>query len=312
LWTTVGVLAWAGTLAGACGAEPSPSGNDLEDEADYRLGRIHVVVEPAFENDDVVEFEATAPFEVAARFAYFRGLDEGYVRARVDMPLLAEDVLEPGQCVPSDQLAVTDGGNDVDGEPRELVLVDAGDLSVRVGTARVDVPISLVPDLLPYMSGVEYLFETDLPAGVLADGTPIPVSVTAEGSQTDELASFTVEGDVPARLRLALPDVDPHALDEDVLTILWHPAGDQRDNVVVHLAGFVGGEAAGRDVVCVFPDEGRARLDLEVVRELGLGASGDLLEVAASRIDRTTFDTGEFIGCELVVEVGDRMVLRLP
>ncbi len=128
-----------------------------------RLGRVHVVLEPSEDvvapdvrdgddADDAIETQ----LEVSARFAFVRGLDEEFVRARIDVPVLPHEALRPGECVPSASL-VLEAAEPDDNEARELVLLDAGDLSVRVGESDFDVPLALVPDLLPYMSGVEYL-----------------------------------------------------------------------------------------------------------------------------------------------------------
>jgi hypothetical protein len=310
---TVALLVGGGLLTAACADEDSRSvGDDLDEGIALRLGRVHVVLEPSLDSADVVEPDSPPALEVSARFAYFRGLDEDFVRARIDMPMFAGDVLQPGQCVPSHQLDTTEASGEVDGEIRELVLVDAGNLTVEIGDARFDVPVSLVPDLLPYMSGVEYLYETDVMPVVLAVDTPTPVRVSAEGSQTDELPPFAVRGQVPIRLDLQPMDTDMRELDEDVLAIQWRSTSDPSEAVVVRLSSFVGSEPAGNEVTCVFADDGQAHLDLERVRGLGLGASGDILQLSASRMHRTTFDAGDLVGGEIVVEVRSRLALRLP
>jgi hypothetical protein len=307
----IGLFVGGGPFGAACTDEDPPSVSDDEGTA-LRLGRVHVVLEPSLDAADIAEADAPPALEVSARFAYFRGLDEDFVRARIDMPTFAGDVLQPGQCVPSHQLDMTEASGEVDGEIRELVLVDAGNLTVEIGDARFDVPVSLVPDLLPYMSGVEYLYDADVMPVVLATDAPTPVRVSAEGSRTGELPPFAVQSQVPVGLDLQATEADLRELDENVLAIRWQSRSGPTEAVVVRLASFVGSEPAGSEITCVFADDGGARLDLARIRSLGLGASGDVLQLSASRMHRTTFDTGELVGGEIVIEVRSRIALRLP
>jgi hypothetical protein len=62
----------------------------------------------------------------------------------------------------------------------------------------------------------------------------------------------------------------------------------------------------------VFPDTGEARLDLGDLRGLGLGSAGDVLRVEASRIVMSHFDVGAFSDGEVIVELRDDYVMRLP
>src|SRR5690606_29275150 len=129
---------------------------ELVESDRLRLGRVHVVLEPveADSESETESWDATEGLEVTARFAFVRGLDEEFVRARIDMPVLAHHILRPSDCGISDQLAAHAESDLEPAEARELLLVDAGDLTVRLPDARLDVPLSLVPDLLPYMTGV--------------------------------------------------------------------------------------------------------------------------------------------------------------
>jgi hypothetical protein len=64
------------------------------------------------------------------------------------MGLMADEILKPAQCSADGFDFGADQQEEQTDEPRELVLVDAGDLAVRLGDASVQVPLSLVPDLL--------------------------------------------------------------------------------------------------------------------------------------------------------------------
>ena len=112
-------------LATACAGDIEER-SDVEVEQ-FRLGRVHVLLEPG-------DPDTGDDFEVTARFAYVRGMDEDFVRARIDMPELAADVLHPGDCIASDQLAPSEAeAGSTDEE--ELLLVDADGIDVgRVDT----------------------------------------------------------------------------------------------------------------------------------------------------------------------------------
>ena len=267
-----------------------------------RLGRVHVLLEGGSAED-----EASDDLEVSARFAYVRGLEEEFVRARIDMPVLAQDVLEPQECDATERLAASASEAD-GGDIQELVLVDAGDLRLNIGEERYEVPLSLVPDLLPYMSGVEYVMYSDELPAVPVDG--VQMSVEASGSQTDELPPFVTEGHVPAALDLALP---PNAYGEMLrngLVFGWHGSDDADETITVRITGLVGDEPAGSEITCVLNDIGQVRLVLGRLRALGLAANADAIEVEASRLTTRTFDVGDFAGSELVVERRETVVVR--
>lgn len=252
------------------------------------------------------EEEASDDLEVSARFAYVRGLEEEFVRARIDMPVLAQDVLSPQECDATERLTAAPSEAD-GGDIQELVLVDAGDLRLNIGDARYEVPLSLVPDLLPYMSGVEYVMYSDeLPA--VRDG--VQMSVEASGSQTDELPPFVAEGQVPVALDLALP---PNAYGEMVrngLVFGWHGSDNADDTITVQITGLVGEQPAGSEITCVLNDTGQVRLKLDWLRALGLAANADAIQIDASRLTTRSFDVGDFAGSELVVERRETVVVR--
>lgn len=270
-------------------------------------------VEVAFDVDDEDD-AASSILSIAARFAEARGLDESKVRARVDIPLLPQDVLEPGECVPSDRLvtAVKNARTDRDEEP-ELELIDVGDVSVHIDRTNVDVPVNLLPDLLPYMSGVEYAYISETASSVLAEG-PRSVRLTSSGSAFADIPAFTVTTPVPMPLELEVPGAPASAGlgDEDTLALRWQPAGDAEDTVVIRMSASTGSDPSGEEIICLYPDAGDVQLDLEHLRGLGLGASGDMLHVAVGRTTQRTFDVGPFENAELVVEIRDQVSVALP
>lgn len=278
---------------------------DIEERSDaeveqLRLGRVHVLLEPG-------DPETGDDFEVTARFAYVRGLDEEFVRARIDMPELAAEVLQPGDCVASDQLAPSEFEAAAT-DDEELLLVDAGDLRVAIGEESYDIPLSLVPDLLPNMSGVEYLYYGDTLPSLPAEGASLVVE--ASGSQTDELPPFATEGRVPADLLLEAPAETLSELRRDALVLRWDPQDEP--TITLRISGLVGGAPAGADVTCVVPDVGEARLRVSTLRGFGLPFDAQALQVVASRTHTSTFDAGDFAGSELVVERRDPVIVPLP
>ena len=304
----------------AC-SDPGPgsgTGGDAVAEADaLRLGRVHVVLSPVSAPDSDLDPSLGSDsdgLELTARFALVRGLDEEFVRARADMPDLVEDILNPGQCAL--ESALWPNAHEGDAEAgQELVLVDAGELEVQVGDTRLDVPLSLVPDLLPYMSGVEYAyFADDLDP---FDGAEA-VTVAAAGGLSDDLPAFTVEGTLPAPLALSYTADDLASIDAGALVVRWNldesasPSESQPESQTVglRLTPMLGDDPLGDDVVCLVSDRGQTRLELAELRTLGFAADADSVRIEASRSRASLFDVGAWAGTELVIERRD--VAELP
>ncbi|MBA3548615.1 MAG: hypothetical protein H0T76_19190 [Nannocystis sp.] len=276
-----------------------------------RLARIQVVLQPPGETPG-----DEPALEVIARFVHYRGLDLAAVRARVDLPPLVIDRLRIGQCVASEQL--WDPAEPVESASstsasRELVLLDAGNVAVQIGDASIDLPLSLVPDLLPYMSGVAYDHVSEaLPARAWPQGEPSPsaLTITVEGAGDDELPGFSVRAPIPEAVALqATPSTDRGSL-----LLEWRPDGRGLP-VVVRLSSFIGSEPAGDEITCLFSDAGSHRIDLDDLRAAGLDTSGDTLRIGTSRLARRRFDAGELFTrehAEAVVEVRSATFVTWP
>jgi hypothetical protein len=302
-----GLAALLGTLSGCSDDLSGRADPDLGEESALHLGRVHVLLDRTelgpLEPDGFSFFA-----EASARFAYVRGFDEEFVRARADIPAVASDLLRAGQCAPTDQLVGDDRLADTDvADGRELVLLDAGQVELTLGDARFEVPVSLVPDLLPYMSGVDYLYLSDAtPNPILTHGGgELEVSVAAEGAMSEELSDFSVAGIAPAPTNLEVRRLRGG----ESLELIWD-GEDRSRSVVFTVASLLGGEASGVSVTCVFEDAGQARVDAGVLRLHGLDPSAaEELSIQASRLTRTLFDAGEFSGAELLVETRESVVL---
>ncbi|MCA9709961.1 MAG: hypothetical protein KDK70_29245 [Myxococcales bacterium] len=303
-------------MGGCAGDELDPAQAAEAEVEPLRLGRVHVLLEPDADAALDLEGEYVDPLEITARFAFVRGLDEDFVRVNIDMPVLPTEVLAPPGCVASDTLTAVDTLGAPSADIPELHLVDAGELRMQIGDdseGAFEVPVSLMPDLLPYMTGFEYRYYGEQVPSSVSDGTTTAVVVEARGSQTEELPAFRAEGVVPPALR-------PHVVESDLRelgrgeALVFHWAGGQADGddlVTLRLTGLAGNEPVGSELTCVVADAGQTRLSLESLRTLGLSLDADALRITMSRLQATQFDAGDFVGSELFVERRERLVLPL-
>jgi hypothetical protein len=315
-------LAWVLPLwgiASGCSEDPhdaartSPAEAAVADEpTSGQLGRIHVVLQPQPD-----EIEPEPQLQISGRFVEYRGVTESLVRARANLPVPVWEQLVPGQCVASEQLLpTTDGPRE--GEDRELSMIDAGDLRVVLGNREFVVPLALVPDLLPWLSGVEYAQVDDrIPMlGVEPDGTS-PVVVSIDGSSDGSLEAFSSSVVVPVPLVLETAKASSSRL-----TIDWLPPGDSGETMVLRLQAFVAtdgvSEPSGEEVTCLVADTGRADLAIAPLARAGLavesaetGSGTGLLRVSASRFDVAQVSAGNFGLVEVFVELRAQKTLPL-
>ncbi|MFO7564181.1 MAG: hypothetical protein R6X02_16160 [Enhygromyxa sp.] len=313
------VVAWA-LASSACTEDPVDSGRAVSPDPagaelqSGHLGRIHVVLQPRPD-----ELEPEPELQISGRFVEYRGLSETLVRARANLPVPAWEQLVIGQCVASEALLPIPGAlpssvpSDVQG--RELSMIDAGDLRVTLGHPgewrEFVAPLSLVPDILPWLSGVEYGHVDDrIPRLVVEPDGTSPVSVSVDGSADGTLEGFAVSVLVPAQLTLEAATVS-----EDRLTIDWRPPGHPSQFVVLRLQAFTPGEdeaneLAGEEVTCVVADSGRADLSLAPLSEAGLAAEAELLRVSVSRFDVTRVRAGSFGHVDVFVELRAQRLLH--
>lgn len=300
----LGAVVLAFAVVGACsGVEeqgPTPQAVGVELPPASRLAQIRVVVLPP------ADFTGDEPaLDISAVFAHYRGFGEATARARLDLRPLPHDRMRRGQCVAADQLTAEEPGPKDSQSPRELTLLDAGNLTVRFGEATIDVPLALLPDLVPTMSGVSYAHVSEfLPAGAWPTAEPPPeelvIRVDGEG---EELPGFTLRPRLPEAVALS-GEAEGGALRLD-----WRPDG-RGEPVALRLHAMIGGESIGEEVVCLVDDDGSFRGDLDDLRALGLEVdAGRSLRVSATRAARTVFDAGEFTGAEAIVEVRTYLVL---
>lgn len=314
------VLAVCG-IASGCGEDPhdplratAAEVAVAEEPTNGQLGRIHVVLQPQPD-----EIEPEPQLQISARFVEYRGVTESFVRARANLPVPVWEQLVPGQCVASEQLLpATEGPRD--GEGRELSMIDAGDLRIVLGNRELVPPLALIPDLLPWLSGVEYTHVDDrIPTlGLEPDGTS-PVVVSLDGSSDGSLEGFSTSVDVPVPLVLETAKASSSRL-----TIDWQPPGDSGQTIVLRLQAFVAtdgvSEPAGEEITCLVADTGRADLAIGPLARAGLGVESNemdrgvdagLLRVSASRFDVAQVNAGNFGLVDVFVELRAQKTLPL-
>ena len=291
----------AAAVAFAC-ATPDLEGPAPEAAEVGRIARIHLVLQPAPDPLGV-----DPQLDLRARFAAYRGLDADLARARIGLAPLPHARVGAGSCMPSDHLDVEPSDRALGDDP-ELLLVDGGDLRLRVADLDLDVPLVLVPGLLPYMSGVEYALVRDHLPTTFVPGERPAVALDLAGRGDDELPALRLRARLP-------PPIDLRAeltLDPSLIDLRWRPAPVPGAPLLVRLGAYVGGEAIGHEVTCAFVDRGELRLDLAELRRLGLGGAGEGLKITASRADVAAFEVGEFSAGELIIELREAAFITLP
>ena len=312
-------------LASGCSDEPNddPAQTEPAEEVANELptlahmGEIRVAVQPR--PDDVL---ATPQLEIDARFVEYRDIAADEAASRAGLTPVASDILRPGQCMSTAELnrfAATDGeerdpsfesadepgvGNDP-----EVLLVDAGDVRVALGEREFVVPLALVPDLVPWVSGVEYVYSGDeLPRSLFAPDGTAPADIEIDGAVEAGLPPLITRVELPRSFVLR-PVFDASA--DGSLALVWEPseAGDER--MILELTAYADGDPSGTQVTCVVPDAGAATLPLSALEQAGLG-NGETVAVTARRIDVTHIDAGAFRRVRVVAEVRDRQLLAMP
>ena len=299
-------LAGLGLGLGACTEDASDStrsgvvaeASASEAESSGHLGRVHLVIQPQPD-----ELEPEPQLQLSARFVEFHGVSEDFVRARANLPAPVWEQLVPGQCVASERLLPTTNLDEGEVE-RELSMLDAGDLRVALGGRELVAPLALVPDILPWLSGVEYNTVDDrLPRLRFTPDGRAPIHISADGSPGGEVDGFDVTVAVPVPLELDTPEVDTKGL-----RVAWRPPGATSDTIVVRLQTFSHAEdglsePVGEELTCLVIDSGRADFALSTLANEGLAVGADHLRVSASRFDLAKVNAGDFGEVEVLVEL---------
>jgi hypothetical protein len=303
---TASLLAIAlGTACGEEGTAPRPDADETELESG-RIGHVHVVLQPRID-----PMMPSPTLRIEGRFAEYRGMDETSARLRANFPRAIPSELELDECVPTERPFEGATPTEPD-EGRELTLFDGGDLRVAIGTEDVVVPLALVPDLLTWVSGVEYVYVSDgpSPAGS-APARAIPVEIRLDGADEGELAGFEAHVDLPASFEI-LPAAETSTREAPgALDLRWQPAGAADDVLVLHLVAFDEVAPVGREITCLARDSGHLRLDVGHLHEIGL-ARADLVRVTARRLAPTRARAPGFGDVDVLVELRDQQLVPQP
>ncbi len=306
-------LAALGTVAcqdpGPVTGEPE-LGDDASVEMD-RVARVHVIAQPRGD-----ELGIEARLSVEGRFAEFTGMDPASAAVRADLAPLPIDQLREGQCAALSSFGGTLSGPGADEVPEldpeadpELLMLDAGDMRVTLGNEEVVVPLALVPDLVPWVSGVEYdLYDDRLPPLGKAPDGQTPIGIALDGAPDGSLPRFDARLSLPPIFEL-LPAVEDG--DESALWLEWKPPESPGATIAIELRAYEDGEPSGGTVTCVLADNGTARLETADLSALGLG-EGELVRVTARRMSREVVDAPGFGPVEVVAELRDQQLLPMP
>jgi hypothetical protein len=248
------------------------------------------------------------PLRVEAKFAEFRGLDEQSAARRANIPRDPEAGLVAGACVANERFVDPPAP---DAEDRELTLVEGGDLRLALGTEDLVVPLALVPDLLPWVSGVEYVYAGATPEPRPGPDGSIPLALRMEGSPDGGPGPIDLVLDVPPRFEI-LPAVEsPEDDGHGALHLRWQPPGADDTDLLLQVVAHSEVSPTGPELSCLVPDSGQARLEVDALHRAGL-ARTELVRVTARRFARAHVSAGAFADIQLLIEMRDQRLVPVP
>lgn len=195
---------------------------------------------------------------VNAAFVRAGGLDRTTVSRVLGLPPIPDaGEFEASQCIVTTS-SVASAIAEVGGAP-SMELLDAGDLTLRVGEAVTAVPGQFFPDVISSIAGVTY--EATIRARrVLPPPRASRSRATVAATGSLDVGAFEVSLQVPSRLRVV--EVGGRAVRQGVvmaelggdMTVSWEPPSRESDLLVVEVArqGFDTATA----VRCLAPDTG--------------------------------------------------------
>lgn len=293
----------------------------------HRLARIHLRLQNTIRTGDEgtsTQSSELAPIQVRGHFAEYRGLVSNFVRAYIHAPEFAWEWLEPGQCgVPADlvPLAWSEKQREDD---RELTLLDVGDIRWRYGNNDLDISLRLLPDLMPYVSGVEYFAESSWAESFWMNQQEDSLNAAhatlhIDGNGDSDSQSLVFSAPIPPALNFEfkLPSApnQPFQLNWEVQT------ADQPESwLVLRLQGISQDKRIGEELVCLLSERvdnlpnyypnGSGTINPMRLAEHGLDLDGDGLQITASRISESIVQVGAFANTELLIERQTSQTIR--
>jgi hypothetical protein len=297
------VVALVAPLAAACAGGPdlSPDAQGAQAGA----ARVQLIVTRTLPSSADVRVDADA------RFVRYSGVgaDSAQTLAGIVSPdaiaLGTCGVLDPGQAV--DSALSNQPSSQID-----LRLVDAGALRLQIGDGlSLQLLPERAPDILPFLSGVQYGASEVTQAPVL-DGADVRFAA-AGGDAVDDLGAFGTVATFPSEVRIAqVAGMDPNAgpvvvsLRTPPVNVRWlpDPAPGPDDAVYVELRTLADSAAS---FACHVADEGSVDIPITAAQSLPDAARGDgSVWLSVTRVRTLSLDAPAFGGSS-VLAIGSRL-----
>jgi hypothetical protein len=270
----------------ACGGT-----GELRDASQAGGSYARVAVGLVHRHDDPV---AQMRLETEALFVRYRNAEADGIEALLGSSPGGE--LRLGECRVSDRQARYAAAFNPDGPDAEVMLLDAGDLQVKIPSGPVSLAPRRYPELVPFVSGVFYGDKDSVSDLDGALGSELTVS-SAGGPEVGPFAvSLTAPPDVPLTLVTPLPAG---------LDLRW--TGDREPEGVRIEIRAASGDGS-RALTCTAPDDGAFLVAAAMVAELGARD----LQVSVARARRQPFVAAGVSGGEVLVTARDVSEVTLP
>jgi hypothetical protein len=279
-------VATLGGLPTACGG-----GGELRDAAQAGGSFARIAVSFVHHHEDP---PSQMQLETEALFVSYRNAEADGVEALLGTSPAGGE-LRRGECRTTDRQARFTAAFNPDGPDAEVVLLDAGEVQLRLALGPVSLAPRRYPELVPFVSGVYY---GDRQPSADLDRT-LGGDVLVLGSGGPEVGPFAASVVVPPDLPLAQVTPLRQGLD-----LRW-TAGREPDGVRVEVRGARGD--GSRILSCAAPDDGAFLVPAAALVELGASD----VSVAVARIRRQPFSATGVLGGEIVVGLRDVTELGL-
>jgi len=269
-----------GWLPTGCGG-----GGELRDAAGAGGSFAHIAVSFVHRHEDPA---SQMRLETEAMFVTFRNAETDGIEALLGTSPAGGE-LKRGECRTTDRQARFTAAFNPDGPDAEVLLLDAGEVQLRLAPGPVTLAPRRYPELVPFVSGVYYgdsQPSADLDRALGGD-------VLVLGSGGPEVGPFAASVVVPPDLPLAQVSPLRQGLD-----LRW-TAGREPEGVRIEVRGVRGD--GSRILSCAAPDDGAFLIPVAALVELGASEAS----VAVARIRRQPFSATGVMGGEIVVAVRD-------
>lgn len=281
-------------MAGSCGEIAAPP-TEVPDAGSNSFARLRVVV--------TIPRDGDATLYTEARLLRFRELDAETAQVLAGAVTPPLEAIVPGRCVRVDQEALLDDALASASPDAWVRMLDAGDLVVSAAGRAVRMFPSWVPEVVPFVSGVEY--EADALAAALPPELRPGEEAIASAYGGPDVGRFDAQVEIPAAPRL----VSWGALD-GTAELLVELAADGDPGDVAVVLGWGGAAIAGGEVRCRASTRGRVVIPAAAVAGALEAAGREGLRLSVERVSRAPFSAAGLDGGEIEVTV--REVVPLP